>query len=157
LSADRSAAIAVLVVDDHPGVLSGLAALVRSASDLALLGSACGGEEAVRLSAQLSPQVVVTDLAMPGMNGVEATKRLLRLSPAPAVIALSASHELIADAATAGAAFTMLKDVEPRRLLEVIRAAAVGLRCGLLNDPRACSARMSSCRCRPVVAEIESD
>ena len=63
------------------------------------------------------------DLAMPGVNGVEATRRLRRQRLPPAVVALSGSHELIREAVTAGAAFTLLKDVDPDRLLAVIRAA----------------------------------
>jgi DNA-binding NarL/FixJ family response regulator len=114
----------VLVVDDHPSFRCALEALVRSAGDLVLLGSACSGEEAVLLATALRPRVVVMDLAMPGVNGVEATRRVRRQHPAPVVVALSGSHELIRDAVAAGAAFTVLKDVDPERLLDVIRAAA---------------------------------
>jgi DNA-binding NarL/FixJ family response regulator len=114
----------VLVVDDHAGFRRALESLVRSAGDLILLGSACGGEEALRLSAQLRPRVVVMDLGMPGVNGVEATRRLCGQGLAPVVVALSGSHELIREAVAAGAAFTVLKDEDPQRLLDVIRAAA---------------------------------
>jgi DNA-binding NarL/FixJ family response regulator len=115
--------ITVLVVDDHAGFRRALESLVRSAGDLFLLGSACGGEEAVRLSAQLRPRVVVMDLGMPRVNGVEATRRLRGQQLPPAVVALSGSHELIREAAAAGAAFTVLKDVDPQHLLQVIRSA----------------------------------
>jgi DNA-binding NarL/FixJ family response regulator len=63
------------------------------------------------------------DLGMPGLNGVEATRRVRCRHPAPVVVALSGSHELIREATAAGAASTMLKDVDPVRLLEAIRAA----------------------------------
>jgi DNA-binding NarL/FixJ family response regulator len=113
----------VVVADDHTGFRNALESLIRSAADLELLGSARDGEEAVRLATQLRPQVVVMDLAMPRVNGVEATRRVRRRHPAPAVVALSGSHELRRDAIAAGATFTILKDVDPVRLLDVIRAA----------------------------------
>jgi DNA-binding NarL/FixJ family response regulator len=116
-------AITVLVVDDHAGFRGALESLIRSAGDLVLLGSACGGEEAVRMSVRLRPQVVIMDLAMPGVSGVEATRRLLGQRLPPVVVALSGSHELIREAVSAGAAFTVLKDVDPERLLGLVRAA----------------------------------
>jgi DNA-binding NarL/FixJ family response regulator len=116
-------AITVLVVDDHPGFLGALESLIRSARDLLLLGSASDAEGAVMLTGQLHPRVVVMDLAMPGVNGVEATRRLLDLRLPPTVVALSGSHELIREAVAAGAAFTVLKDVDPDRLLGLIRDA----------------------------------
>jgi DNA-binding NarL/FixJ family response regulator len=116
--------LTVLVVDDHAGFRRALESLVRSAGDLILLGSACDGEQAVRLSAELRPRVVVMDLGMPGVNGVEATRRVRGQQLPPVVVALSGSHELIREAVAAGAAFTVLKDEDPQRLLEVIRAAA---------------------------------
>jgi DNA-binding NarL/FixJ family response regulator len=120
----RGAAITVLVADDHPGFRRALESLIRSEEDLVLLGSARDGEEAVRLSTQLRPRVLVMDLVMPGVDGVEATRRVCRHRSPPVVVALSGSHELMRDAVAAGAAFTLLKDVDPERLLQVIRAAA---------------------------------
>jgi DNA-binding NarL/FixJ family response regulator len=116
----------VLVVDDHAGVRRALESLIRSAGDLVLLGSACDGAEAVLLTTRLRPRVVVMDLAMPGVNGVEATRRVRSQQDPPVVVALSGSHELIRDAVAAGASFAMLKDVDPNRLLEVIREAGSG-------------------------------
>jgi DNA-binding NarL/FixJ family response regulator len=78
------------------------------------------------LTAELQPQVVVMDLAMPGVNGVEATRRVRSKQEPPAVVALSGSRELIREAVAAGAAYTLLKDVDPEQLLRVIRAAAGG-------------------------------
>jgi DNA-binding NarL/FixJ family response regulator len=114
----------VLIVDDHTGFRRALESLVRSAGDLVLLGSAGGGEEAIRLSAELGPRVVVMDLGMPEVNGVEATRRLCGLRRPPVVVALSGSHELTREAVAAGAAFAVLKDEDPQGLLNVIRAAA---------------------------------
>jgi DNA-binding NarL/FixJ family response regulator len=117
------AAITVLVADDHPGFRCALESLVRSAVDMVLLGSAGDGEQAVRLTTRLGPRVVVMDLVMPGVDGVEATRRVRAHRCPPAVIALAGSHERMRDAVAAGAAFTVLKDVDPERLLSVIRKA----------------------------------
>jgi DNA-binding NarL/FixJ family response regulator len=116
--------ITVMVADDHDGFRSALERLVLSAADLALVGSASGGEEAVALAARLLPQVVVMDLAMPGVSGVDATRRVRTQRRPPVVVALSGSRELSRDAIAAGAAFSLLKDVHPEELLAVIRAAA---------------------------------
>jgi DNA-binding NarL/FixJ family response regulator len=116
--------ITVMVADDHDGFRSALERLVLSTADLALVGSACGGEEAVALAARLLPQVVVMDLAMPGVSGVDATRRVRTQRRPPVVVALSGSRELSRDAIAAGAAFSLLKDVHPEKLLAVIRAAA---------------------------------
>jgi DNA-binding NarL/FixJ family response regulator len=114
----------VLVVDDHAGFRCALESLLRSSTHLELVGSACNGEDALRLAAELRPQVIVMDLAMPGMNGVEATRRVRAQQVPPAVVALSGSRELTRDAVAAGAAFSVLKDEDPQRLLDVIRAAS---------------------------------
>jgi DNA-binding NarL/FixJ family response regulator len=121
---DDRLAITVMIVDDHPGFRGALERLVRSASDLVLVGSANGGVEAVALAARLSPQVVVMDLGMARVNGVEATRRVRAQPRPPVVVALSGSRELTKDAVAAGAAITLLKDVDPDELLAVIRSAA---------------------------------
>ena len=116
--------IRVMIVDDHPGFRCALERLVRSASDLVLVGAACDGEAAVALAARLSPQVVVMDLGMAGVNGVEATRRVRAQPRPPVIVALSGSRELTKDAVAAGAAVSLLKDVDPDELLAVIRSAA---------------------------------
>jgi DNA-binding NarL/FixJ family response regulator len=88
-----------------------------------LVGSADGGVEAVALAARLSPEVVVMDLGMARVNGVEATRRVRAQPRPPVVVALSGSRELTKDAVAAGAAITLLKDVDPDELLAVIRSA----------------------------------
>jgi DNA-binding NarL/FixJ family response regulator len=84
----------VLIVDDHCGFRYALESLLASAGDLRLVGSVCTGAEAVTLSEQLEPRVVIMDLAMPGINGVEATRRICGQRRPPAVVALSGSREL---------------------------------------------------------------
>jgi DNA-binding NarL/FixJ family response regulator len=116
--------VTVLVVDDHPSVRCALESLLRGSCELELVGSAATGEEAVHLSAQLGPRVIVMDLSMPGLGGVEATRRVRAQKSRPAVVALSGSRELMRDAVAAGACVTVLKDEDPLRLLDMIRTAS---------------------------------
>ena len=117
-------AITVLVVDDHPRVRAALERALRSTPGLRLVGSACNGEEAVLMSGRLHPHVVVMDLAMPGISGVEATRRLMAGPEPPAVVALSGSRELMREAIAAGARGTLLKEADLTELLTTIRLAA---------------------------------
>ena len=79
----------VLVVDDHPLFRDGLAALLRSVPGTEVVGLAADGETACRLAAEAAPDVVVMDLNMPGLPGLEAIRRLTRMDPAPAVLVLT--------------------------------------------------------------------
>ena len=116
--------IAVLVVDDHPGFRRALERALDRAPGLRLVGAASNGEEALRMSARLRPRVVVMDLAMPGMTGVDATRRLMAGREPPAVVALSGSRELMRDAVAAGARGTLLKEADLTELLATIRLVA---------------------------------
>jgi DNA-binding NarL/FixJ family response regulator len=116
--------ITVLVVDDHPGFRRALERALRRSPGLRLVGSARSGEEAIAMSAQLEPRVVVMDLAMPGMSGVEATSRVMRQPAPPAVVALSRSRELMREAIAAGACRALLKEGDLTELLTTIRLAA---------------------------------
>jgi DNA-binding NarL/FixJ family response regulator len=125
IAADRQAAgITVLIADDHGGFRRALEAALRRAPGLELVGSAHDGNEAVLMSVKLRPRVVVMDLAMPGMSGVEATRRLMEEREPPAVVALSGSRELMRDAIAAGASSTLLKDADLSELLDSIRIVA---------------------------------
>lgn len=115
----------VLVVDDHPGFRGALERLLGRAEDLEVVGSACDGAQAVELAARLRPDVVVMDLAMPVVSGVEATRRICSQHTPPVVVALSGSRMMWREARAAGATYTMLKDEDPERLVATIRAAAV--------------------------------
>jgi DNA-binding NarL/FixJ family response regulator len=113
----------VLIVDDHVGVLSAIAALIDRASGLRVVGSVSSGAAAIEAVTRLRPNVVVMDLVMPGINGVEATREICNRTSAPVVVAFSGSRELWRAARTAGAAYTLLKDADPATLLETIRVA----------------------------------
>jgi DNA-binding NarL/FixJ family response regulator len=120
--------IGVLVVDDHPLARAGLEQLLRALDDIALVGTASGGEEALCLAADRGPDVVLMDLEMPGMDGVETTRRLQLRRPAPAVVVLTSfsDRERILAALDAGATGYLLKDADADELARAIRAAARG-------------------------------
>ena len=118
----------VLLVDDHPLVRAGLAAMIGATEDLHVIGEAPGGEQAVAMTEHLEPDVVLMDLSMPGMGGVEATRALLRRRPLTRVVILTSFHDQdrVADALRAGAVGYQLKDSDPRELMSAVRSAAQG-------------------------------
>lgn len=118
----------VLLVDDHAMVRRGLATFLKVHDDLTLAGEAGTGEEAVRLCATLQPDVVLMDLVLPGMDGVEATRAIRREFPSVQVIALTSFNEegLVQKALQAGAIGYLLKDVSADELAQAIRAARAG-------------------------------
>jgi NarL family two-component system response regulator LiaR len=120
--------ITILIVDDHAIVRKGVRGYLEVQPDLAVVGDAAGGEEAVRIVTELVPDVVLMDLVMPGMDGVEATRRIRDASPRTQVVVLTSHHEdgHIFPAIKAGAISYILKDVDPRDLAEAVRAAARG-------------------------------
>ncbi len=120
--------ITVLIVDDHSVVRQGVRAFLEAQEDIVVVGEAASGEEAVRLAAETVPDVVLMDLVMPGMDGVEATRRIRRASPRTQVVVLTSYHEdaHIFPAIKAGALSYLLKDVGPDELAEAVRAAARG-------------------------------
>ncbi len=123
-----SDAIRVILVDDHSIVRIGLKAYFATLTDIQVVGEASTGEEAVRLAADLVPDVVLMDLIMPGMDGVEATRQVKKISPHTQVIVVTSFHEdeHIFPAIRAGALSYVLKDIDPDELAEAIRRAAVG-------------------------------
>jgi DNA-binding NarL/FixJ family response regulator len=128
--------IRVLIVDDHAVVRRGLEQLIASAADLELVGAAADGEDAVRLAEQFTPDVVLMDLSMPVLDGVEATRRIVAASPGVHVVVLTSfdDQRRILDALGAGATGYLLKDAEPDEVLAAIRTAVEG---GSPLDPRA--------------------
>lgn len=127
--------IAVLIADDHPVVRQGLRTFLELQDDLEVVGEASDGAEAVELAARLLPDVVLMDLVMPGLDGIDATRRIRDGSPATRVVVLTSfsDDDRIIPAVRAGAAGYLLKDAEPRELADGIRRVHRGE--GLL-DPR---------------------
>jgi DNA-binding NarL/FixJ family response regulator len=120
--------IRVLLADDHGVVRDGLARLLGSVSDIEVVAAAADGDQAVALAGEHRPDVVLMDLRMPGMDGSEATRRLLETDPAIQVVILTSFSERdeILNALDAGAIGYLLKDAEPDELIRGVRAAAQG-------------------------------
>ena len=120
----------ILLVDDHSVVRMGLAAIINIAKDLVVCGEAENGDEAVAKASQLKPDVVVMDLMMPGMGGVEATAAVLKASPESKVLILTTfgtSAEL-AEAFASGATGAITKNLPSAELAAAIRDTAAGIR-----------------------------
>ena len=121
------AAVRVLVADDHPVVREGLRAMLDAEPDLVVVGEAGNGEEAVRLAAELRPDVVLMDLRMPGTDGVAATGRITAAGDARVLVVTTYDTDAdILRAVEAGATGYLLKDTPRRELAEAVRAAARG-------------------------------
>jgi DNA-binding NarL/FixJ family response regulator len=120
--------VRVVIADDHAVVRSGLEQLLSGFEDVELVGAAAGGEEAIRLQAERRPDVVLMDLSMPGVDGIQATLRITSASPETKVVAFTSfsDRERILEALDAGAIGYLLKDAEPEELHRGILAAARG-------------------------------
>jgi NarL family two-component system response regulator LiaR len=120
--------ISVLITDDHALVRHGIRDFLELQVDLSVVGEADSGEAAVRLARELVPDVVLIDLVMPGMGGVEATRQVKQVSPHSQIIVLTSYHEdeYIFPALRAGALSYILKDIGPEELAETVRRAAHG-------------------------------
>ena len=120
--------IRLLIADDHSVVRTGLRHLVATFDDVELIGAAADGEEAVTLCADHDPDVVLMDLEMPVLDGIEATRRIVEAQPGVAVVVLTSfsDREQILRALDAGAVGYLLKDAEPADLERAVRAAARG-------------------------------
>lgn len=120
--------ITILIVDDHAIVREGIRAFLTIQLDCSVIGEAESGEAAVRVATELVPDVILMDLVMPGMDGVEATRQVKQVSPHSQVIALTSFHDdaHIFPALRAGALSYVLKDLPPEDLVEVVRKAARG-------------------------------
>jgi DNA-binding NarL/FixJ family response regulator len=137
--------IRVLVADDHAVVRTGLTQLVGTFDGVELVGAAANGEEAVALCAERSPAVVLMDLEMPVLDGIEATARITAEHPEVAVVVLTSfsDRDRILRALDAGAVGYLLKDAEPEELARAIHAASRG---DAPLDPRAAGALLSARR-----------
>ncbi|MBC7347796.1 MAG: response regulator transcription factor [Clostridia bacterium] len=121
-------AISILIAEDHAVVRESIHKLLEEEEDLVVIGEAANGEEVLRLAAELRPDVVLMDVSMPKLNGIEATRRLRQICPETAVLVLSAYDydQYVFALLQAGAAGYLLKDVNARELIDAIRAVHRG-------------------------------
>lgn len=123
-----SSPITILLVDDHSVVRMGIAAYFSTLPEFQVIGEAGSGAEAVGFVENYAPDVVLMDLLMPGMDGVEATRLIKKLSPRTQVIVLTSHHddEHIFPAIRAGALSYLLKDIDPDDLAAAVKQAHAG-------------------------------
>jgi two-component system nitrate/nitrite response regulator NarL len=123
-----SKSIRILLADDDEGLLEGLSALLRAEGGFTLVGQSLDGAEAVRLAAELRPDVAILDVTMPLMNGIEATRRLRALLPSTRILILSAQTSpcYVGSALKAGADGYVAKDAVGRELVAAVRAVLAG-------------------------------
>lgn len=147
--------IRVLIVDDHAVVRRGLEQLLGVADDIEVVGSASDGADAIEQAAELVPDVVLMDLSMPTVDGIEATRRITAELEGVAVIVLTsfAAHSKVLDALEAGASGYILKDSTPDEVLAAVRAAHAG---GAPLDPNAARVLLESQRGRKPATRLSA-
>jgi two-component system NarL family response regulator len=150
---DKKGSITVLVVDDHPVVRDGLIAIISSEADIEVTGDVGTGLEGVEAYSRLRPMVVLMDLLLPDISGVEAIRRICQNAPNARVIVLTTvdADEDIYRALEAGARGYLLKDMVRRELIQAIRDVAAGRR----YIPAAVGARIAEGLPRPEVSARE--
>ena len=116
--------ISILLVDDHPMIRAGIRLCLMEQEDMRCVGEASNGEEGIAKTIELSPDIVLMDISMPVMNGLEATGILQRVAPKTKVIALTMhdSKHYLTEMTRVGARGYVLKDADPEELMKVIRA-----------------------------------
>ncbi|MEM7735447.1 MAG: response regulator transcription factor [Deinococcota bacterium] len=126
--ATQTTPVTVMIVDDHELVREGIRSFLDSQTDIDVLAEASNGRDAIRLAAEHVPDVVLMDLMMPQMGGVEATRQLKQVSPTSQVVILTSYHddEHIFPALRAGARSYVLKTLRPAELADAVRRAARG-------------------------------
>jgi len=120
--------IRILLADDHAVVRDGIRALLEKQTDMAVIAEAADGREAAQLAGSLAPDVVIMDIAMPNMNGIEATRRILAAHPRTAVVVLSMHQDesYVLGSLKAGARGYLLKDSLRSEIVEAVRAVSQG-------------------------------
>jgi NarL family two-component system response regulator LiaR len=128
MSDGKSDQITTIIVDDHAIVRQGIRAFLDTQPDILVISEASSGDIAIQLCLEHVPDVVLMDLVMSGMDGVEATRQIKQVSPRTQVIILTSYHnsENILPAIRAGALSYLLKDVNPSELVDAVRRAAQG-------------------------------
>jgi DNA-binding NarL/FixJ family response regulator len=124
-----AAAVRIIVADDHEVIRSGFASLLDTQPDFTVVGTAIDGLDAVRIGRELRPDVVLMDIRMPGMDGIEATRQLAHHRPdGPRILVLTTFDldEYVYDALRAGASGFLLKDVKAEQLFDAVRVIAAG-------------------------------
>ena len=118
----------ILITDDHEVVRNGIRSYLETIADFQVVGEAASGEEAVSMVSELIPDVVLLDLIMPGIDGIETTRRIRQLSPRTQVVVLTSYHEdiHIFPALKAGAISYILKDMKMEKLVDVLHRAVQG-------------------------------
>ncbi len=118
----------IVLADDHAGVRAGIRLLLQKVSDIVVIGEASDGIEALRLAQELVPDILVLDMEMPGLNGVEVARRLQAVGSPVRILAVSAYDDkyYILGLFASGAAGYLLKDEAPEILIEAIRGVARG-------------------------------
>jgi DNA-binding NarL/FixJ family response regulator len=120
--------IRLLIADDHPLVRNALTQLLGAVEDIEVVATTVNGREAVTMAVETSPDVVLMDLEMPELNGIEATRELIAADPSARVVILTtfSDRENIMGALDAGALGYLLKDAEPEEIIRGVRSAARG-------------------------------
>jgi DNA-binding NarL/FixJ family response regulator len=152
-----AAPVRVLVADDHHVVRTGFAALLDTQADLTVVGTACDGAQAVAACGELAPDVVLMDVRMPVMDGIEATRRLASAGPGSPRVLILTTFDLDAyvyDALCAGASGFLLKDVTAERLFEAVRVVAAGEALLAPNVTRRLIAEFARLRPSPVARPV---
>jgi DNA-binding NarL/FixJ family response regulator len=147
----RGAPIRVLLVDDHRLFIDGVRLLLEQAPEIEVAATTTSAEQALEVATAIRPDVVLMDIDLPGMSGIDAMRRLAALEHAPAVVALSAFQQgdVVADALEAGAAAYVPKTHAPEALVGAIRQAAGG---GSTVAPEQVEAVLARLRRRPEAA-----
>jgi NarL family two-component system response regulator LiaR len=118
----------IMIVDDHAMLREGMRNLLKQEKDFELVGEASDGEEAVELAGKLTPDIIIMDIVMPKMNGVEATRQIKRVSPSTALLILTAYSDIryIVGLLEAGACGYLLKNSPGKEVIRAIRAVRSG-------------------------------
>jgi NarL family two-component system response regulator LiaR len=120
--------ISILIVDDHEVVRNGIRAYLETLPKFNVVGEAASGEDAIKMAGELIPDVVLMDLVMPGMDGIETTREVKKISPRTQIVVLTSYHEdeQIFPALKAGAISYVLKDMKMDKLADAIQSAIHG-------------------------------